>query len=1139
MPGPPSACRTWLIVPAFLAFAVTSSGDDSTSEILARWSLTVSNQSLNVYPDGLETRTAWADPDNPLEMNFHLGRDASEGPYKRLEYSTQQWYESTFWTGPDWTRVGDRWHHPGELSPSIRRFAVPSDGQVTISGRVFKLHLSGDGIRAAIRHNDCEIWSAEIEGNDDEGVDPNLSLSVRKGDSLRFVVGKRVAIACDTTGWDPVITYEDGEVFQASESFGNQQGVRQWFYEMESGAATPKAAPLVYAVDSDFALHRFLVEELKEPFSSRRWLPFFVFTDGHDGSCLPLYVPCSATWSLAAAFGEEQMLTVRIQADGAGEVSACEVAPQQGRWTAGLKLVEVLQSESESQHTITSKAWQRIDAAYRRAIGGLTPAPTADLLLTVQDDWLAEDEIDGSIESYRTATQDHLNRTSAILLEQVAEHGDTSFQDEAERLVALRRAGDSVSGGVHGWSRLYLQTRLLKRQLLLSDPRFDCGPLLFCKRKPPSWSHLVAQYYGWRQRPGGGLFALEQPGYSTRLRNVLGDQLPNGNILEPSLSHDARKIVFSFVACEEGQSHDPADFCVNENGSEERYFHVFEVEADGSNLCQLTSGRYDDMMPTYLPDGDIAFCSTRRKGYSRCFGPEYSDRWDVYTMHRMAADGSNIRRLSANDVNEWFPSVSNQGELLFARWDYIDRDAVTHQNLWAMRPDGTNPIAVWGNAVPAPHCMFQAKSIPGSGKFVFIASAHHSITAGPVCVVDPAVDRNADAALQRITPGPFPEAESSTIPEYYEAPWPLGEDLFLVAYSRERLRFQGEHMRNPNPDHALGLYLIDNRGNRELIYRDPAISSTNPIPLVPRPTPPSLPCTLAEEEGAGSGEMVVSNVYQGLGEVAPGTIKRLRIVQLFPKSTPLANQPRIGLAGEENGRAILGTVPVEEDGSARFLVPANVPVYFQALDADGFAYQTMRSSTHVQSGERISCVGCHEPAMTAPPSSAQFPVALRRSPSTIEPGELDGRPFSYAETVQPVLERHCVECHNDQRRDGEIDLTGVPFNEFTRSYWSLAQGPLDWRKAAADPAEPARPLVPRFAQRNQIQTTPPGGAFTARGSRLMHLLREGHEKVQMSREEMARLATWIDMNGIFYGIYDPETQQRQLQGEWVAMPALQ
>ena len=152
---------------------------------------------------------------------------------------------------------------------------------------------------------------------------------------------------------------------------------------------------------------------------------------------------------------------------------------------------------------------------------------------------------------------------------------------------------------------------------------------------------------------------------------------------------------------------------------------------DGTGLRQLTRGRYDDLMPCYLPDGGIAFVSTRRRSYSRCFGPNFSHRWHSYTLHRMDADGSGLRILSLNDVSEWFPAVSNAGEILFARWDYIDRDAVTHQNLWSVRPDGCNPMAVWGNATPKPHCTFQAKAIPGSRKIAFIASAHHAVTGGP------------------------------------------------------------------------------------------------------------------------------------------------------------------------------------------------------------------------------------------------------------------------------------------------------------------------------------------------------------------------------------------------------------------------
>ena len=177
--------------------------------------------------------------------------------------------------------------------------------------------------------------------------------------------------------------------------------------------------------------------------------------------------------------------------------------------------------------------------------------------------------------------------------------------------------------------------------------------------------------------------------------------------------------------------------------------------------------------------------------------------------------------------------------------------------------------------------------------------------------------------------------------------------------------------------------------------------------------------------------------------------------------------------------------------------------------------------------------------MTAPLASSSFPLALRRKPSEIDPGDLGGRPFSFVETVQPVLDRRCVECHNEKRSDGQIDLTGIPHDGFTRSYWALTEGPVDWRKAYADPTVLTQARVPTFPMRNQIQMTPPGGAFGARGSRLMKLLREGHEDVQLSPDELARLATWIDMNAIFYGVYNPEQQQRQQQGKLVSMPSLQ
>jgi len=271
-----------------------------------------------------------------------------------------------------------------------------------------------------------------------------------------------------------------------------------------------------------------------------------------------------------------------------------------------------------------------------------------------------------------------------------------------------------------------------------------------------------------------------------------------------------------------------------------------------------------------------------------------------------------------------------------------------------------------------------------------------------------------------------------------------------------------------------------------------------------------------------TGEMLLTDIYQGLGNLPRGSVKRLRIVQIFPKTTVLANNPHIGIAGEENGRAILGTVPVETDGSARFIVPACKPLLFQALDKDGFACQTMRSVMYLQPGERVSCIGCHENRMTAPaPSGA---IAPRRAASRLEPGPLGGRPFSFVEVVQPVLEKHCVKCHGGEKIEGKIDLTAAAAGPWTRSYLSLCRDPK---------------LVPRFAARNQIQVTPVGGVYGALGSGLMKLLRKGHEDVKLDDDELRRLAAWLDLNAIFYGTPNPADHARQLRGQPVAMPEIQ
>ena len=1083
------------------------------------------------------------------DWTFRVAADADSLRHAKLTYRDDLWYESTYWTGPDWTRVGKNWHHPGENTPAVRCFTCPRDGRITVSGRVYKLDTKpSDGVRLSIRHRGQDAWQAEIDGPDDQGVEVDVTFDVRRGDAVRFVVHKRISIACDTTHWDPVITYSDGPSFQASKGFSTEkQGDGGWCYEMLLDEKTQQGLPELHAFDHRFILGSHALKPGRVVgLSSADTLPLAVISDGQDESGIALVVVGPNPWRLKNSISLDGLMRLVLSAGDENrppvlspgdsvQLSRIVLAPYRKSWIGGLSKIQRLLDSEEHSPEVGQFSKQLSSAfAHRRKVFRSSDQPSdlpeLDYWAMIQNDWRQADKLNETPQAYADATHRHIQQARRLLVDIRGRPDNPLLAAGAEQLDWIEYEAQARDLSLGTWRDLYHRTRWLKRRIALANPLLDFGELLFVKRVPTSYSHLVMQYYGWRARPGGGIFILEEPGRSLRCRDVLDGRLSSGNVLEPRLSYDAKRIVFSFVDGAGGQF-DAAKIL---NDTDEGFYHIWEVNVDGSGLRQITSGPYDDLMPTYLPDGRIVFSSTRRRGYARCFGGQFSRRWHVYTLHRVDSDGNNLRTLSFHDTNEWFPTVSNRGHVLYARWDYIDRDAVTHQNLWSTRPDGTNPVAVWGNATSSPHCTFQLQPIPGSGKVVFAASAHHSIAGGSIAIVDPTVSDNGQQAITRVTPEiPFPEAESSDIKEYYTAPWPLSEKYFLVGYSPTPLVWEP----GANGENALGVYLLDVFGNRELIYRDPRIGSTNPCPLVARTAPPVIPSALPAD-APPVGEMVLADVYQGLGDVPRGTIKSLRIVQIFPKTTNVGNSPPIGMAKEENGRAILGSVPVEPDGSARFLVPAGKPLLFQALDQDGLAYQTMRTVTYVQPGERVSCVGCHENRMSAPTEPIAELVALGRAPSKIDPGRLGGRPFSFVEVVQPILDEHCIRCHGAEDPDGALDLTATPHAEFTKSYVSLT-GDVDFWSNGTSPENAAKALVPRFGGRNQIQVTPPGGIYGARGSRLMRMLREGHEDVTLSPDEVRSLAAWIDSNAIFYGVNLPENQARQLRGEIVEMPDIQ
>jgi len=1096
--------------------------DDTTHETLVRdleSGLTL-RQTQQRLPDS-EMYLLTTQVENPesanLEVNvvdwaFQVDDRFDGASFKSLEYSKDVWYGSAYWTGPDWTRVGKDWQHSGEHTSSIRLFTVPRDGQVTVSGNVCKADTNGgDGVRVSIRHNADVVWQRDIEANDAQGTDPGLTLNVRAGDRIRFAVHRRNAITCDTTHWDPVIAYADGAAYRASDGFDAQpQG--GWSYEMELESVT--GLPRFYSFDDHFCFHEHqLSRGGRVALESANSLPLFILADDKDACGIVGAVINTCSWRLEVSFSKEGQLALRISSPTGADLPVVVAGAYKGNWRNGAARLEKLRC-TDAQSPDLGPFRDVLLKAFNQVLREAVPdaEPELDLWADVQWDWHRQDKLEETADGYEA-----VSLTVARKAEALAADLDIKYA-----------CPDPSSSGEEEPSVRYLRAHAQRRKVALDNPLVQFGPLLFCKRVPTSYSHLVMQYYGWRARPGGGLFILERPGYSCGTRAILEGAFEKGSILEPRLSYDGKRILFSYVE-NAGKEYDPLQL---NNETDEGFYHVYEIGVDGTGLRKITEGPYDDLMPTYLPDGDIIFSSTRRGGYARCFGAQFSLRWHVYALHRMGPDGDNLRQLSFHDTNEWFPAVSNAGLVLYSRWDYIDRDAVTHQNLWITRPDGTNPAALWGNATDKPHCTFQIQPIPNSSKIVFTASAHHSIAGGPIVVVNPDLDNNSQAALTRITPEvPFPEAESMDIREYYDAPWPLSEKYFLASYSPWPLVWEP----GANLPHALGIYLIDSFGNRELLYRDPVIGSTNACPLVSRPVPPVLPSQLPAD-ATDRGTILVADVYQGLNGIPRGSVKEIRVIQIFPKTTPVGGTPPIGLAGEENARAVLGEAPVEEDGSVHLTVPARKPILFQLLDENGMACQTMRSLTYLQPGERVSCIGCHENRTDV--SQSTMPIAAQRPPSEIVPKEYENEPFSYAKVVQPVLDKHCVRCHSGPDPKGKRDLTGEPFNGFTKSYWSLC-GDKDFAGTNTNPETAAASLVPRFGMRNQVQVTPPGGLYGARGSRLIAMLSAGHSDVVLEKEELRRLAQWIDCNAIFYGTYLPQEQARQLRGETVPMPGLQ
>ncbi len=710
-----------------------------------------------------------------------------------------------------------------------------------------------------------------------------------------------------------------------------------------------------------------------------------------------------------------------------------------------------------------------------------------------------------------------------------------------KQLEKLRTTGDNIPlQQAKERMELFKKVCLLRRKIAFCNPLLDFDKILFITRHRSGFNHMCDQYYGINTKAGGGLYVLSKPfGDNSEVRDVLkdsvvergrlkGQKLTSGSFLSPDLSYDGKSILFAYVECEGDKSHIYHTDPTRGHWDQQRCYHIFKVNVDGSGLEQLTDGTWNDFDPCWMPNGRAVFITERRGGYLRC-----GRVCPTYTLYDMLPNGGDIRCLSPHETNEWHPSIAHDGMIVYTRWDYVDRHGCTAHLPWVTTPDGRNARAMHGNFAPRElraDMELDVRAIPGSHKFVATAAPHHGQAFGSLVIFDPHIeDDDAMAPVRRITPEvDFPESQGGA--QVYGTAWPLSENYYLCVYDPAMRPEAGHQGRSYIPGNY-GIYLVDAFGNRELIYRDAEIACQSPMPLRSRKQPPVVPdasLRIAENQPA-EGTLAVVNVYDSLKPWPEGTkIKALRIYQILPMSVPSGAPPHeIGLrlpTGRDSvmlARYVLGTVPVEEDGSAHFTVPARKELFFQALDENGLAIQSMRSATYVQPGEKLLCQGCHEPRHRAPQSAGHIPIAMRRSPSKPTP-DVDGtNPFSYPRLVQPVLDKYCVDCHKKHpekapRLDNEVVVERN--KKWYASYFSLAPEYGFWK----------------YGDRHR--TTP--GKFGARASKLYAMLEKGHHDLKLPAEDMHRIVVWLDSCSVFYGVYEKEGGQAQLLGQ-IVMPTLE
>ena len=680
---------------------------------------------------------------------------------------------------------------------------------------------------------------------------------------------------------------------------------------------------------------------------------------------------------------------------------------------------------------------------------------------------------------------------------------------------AWQKARVPSGGDVRALLRRYFELCQARRQTRLQTLVATAPQMIFTKHYNLGGSHYAyteGQSDAQSERhfhPGSALCRLTFEQGMFQVATLLEDKL--GVIRDPDVSYDGKRVLFAW------KKSDLQDD-----------YHLYELDLATRQVRQLTRGLgVADYEAVYLPDGDILFNSTRCVQTVDCWWTEVSN------LYRCDRDGRNLRRLTFDQVHDNLPTVTEDGRILYTRWEYNDRSQIYPQPLLQMNPDGTGQTEFYGGNSWFPTSILHARGIPGTQRVIGIASGHHCLQAGKLILLDPAKGRQENQGALLVAPKR--ETEAVRIDAYgqdgelFQYPYPLSESEYLVAYHPTGWR----DGKDSNFWPRFGIYWMTVDGRRELLVADPDLPCNQPIPLRTRPRPVQRPNLVDYRRTDGT--VYVQDVYAGpaMSGVARGIVKKVRVVALDFRAAGIGNNGNEGPGGAAlvstpvaigNGawdpKMILGDTSVYPDGSAFFAVPARRPIYFQLLDGKGRMVQSMRSWFSLQPGENASCVGCHEDKNSAAAIRGHSDAVLA-GPQALTPFYGPPRGFSFSQEIQPILQAKCASCH-DGRKETPYGLTAAEVidttakRKWTQAYLTLTHATPDQESAWR--GDPDHAMVRWISAASVPAGLPPYSAGSNR-SKLIEILEKGHKEVQMKPEESDKLSAWIDLGVPFCGDY--------------------